>query len=343
MDSRQLYFSRRKPFLVMMALICIAPLIFPSSYAVSLFVLIGIYSIITQGLSLLMGYAGQISLGHAAFFCIGAYTSGILTTSYGQSPWLAMAIGILATVVIAYIVGIPTLKLKEHFLALATIGFNIIVYILVNGMYEYTGGASGLSAIPKLSLFHYSFTKEIHYYYLVWGFVLLTALLSINIVQSHAGRVLRGIHDSEMATMTLGIDVAKFKLHIFVLSAAFASLAGSLYAHFMNFIAPPTFFVTTSIELLVMVIVGGAQTIWGGILGALFMTLLGEGIRAVVPLLMEAGGEVEIVVYGAVLVLSVMFMPKGLLPLLETLPRRLGKTGKSESLLGKETGVQSEQ
>lgn len=321
-----LYLDRRKFFLPLSFFILLFPLIFKSDYARSLFILIGIYSILALGLSLLMGYAGQISLGHAAFFGIGAYSSGILTAKYGVATLPAMLAGMIVTALIALFIGIPTLKLKEHFLALATVGFNVIVYILLLGMYEYTGGASGLTGIPKLSLFGFSLTGELSYYFFTWLAVLLVALISFNIVQSHAGRVLRGIHDSEIAALTQGIDVAKFKLQIFLLSAVFASLAGSLYAHYLNFLAPHTFFVTASIQFLVMVVVGGAQPVWGAIIGACIMTLLGEGVRSVVPMLLDVGGEVEIVVYGLVLILVMMFMPRGLVPLLaaawETFARR---------------------
>lgn len=311
-----LYTSRWKPFLLLISLIIIVPFIFKSSYYLSVLILIGIYSIIALGLSLLIGYAGQISLGHAAFFGIGAYTSGILTATYGFSPWIAMIVGMVLTAMIAYLVGIPTLKLKGHFLALATLGFNVIVYIVITGMYEHTGGASGLTGIPKLSILGFTLRSELSYYILVWIIVLLVTLFSLNIVQSHAGRVLRGVHDSEIATKTQGVDVAKVKLHVFIISGVYASLAGSLYAHFINFIAPTTFYVTASILFLVMVIVGGAKPIWGAILGAFIITNLGEIIRSVIHAISDAGGEVEIVVYGLVIILVMIFLPHGLISIL---------------------------
>ncbi|ALS21832.1 MULTISPECIES: branched-chain amino acid ABC transporter permease [Paenibacillus] len=322
MKKQTLYASRLKPLFILMVLIVLAPVLFHSPYYLTVLVLIGIYSIITLGLSLLMGYAGQISLGHAAFFGIGAYTSGILTVKYGVAPLVAMLAGILLTGLIAFAVGIPTLKLKEHFLALATIGFNIIVYIVILGMYDLTGGASGLTGIPKFSVFGFDIRGEWNYYFLVWGIVLLLASFCINLVQSHIGRVLRGIHDSEIATLTQGIDVLKYKLQIFVLSAVFASAAGSLYAHFMNFLAPGTFYVLASIQLLIMVVVGGAQPIWGAILGAFVMTVLAEGVRHYVPMVMDVGGEIEIIIYGLLLVLVMMFMPKGLLPMIGAIQER---------------------
>lgn len=316
MNTTTLYSSRFRPFFIMITLIVIAPFFFQSSYALTLLILTGIFSIIALGMSLLLGYAGQISIGHAAFFGLGAYISGILTTKFGVSPWAAMISGMLFTAFVSFIIGIPTLKLKEHFLALATIGINIIFYIITLGFYEYTGGASGLTGIPSLSFFGMSLKGELSYYFLVWGVVLLIALFSLNIVQSHVGRILRAIHDSEIATLTQGVDAAKYKLHIFVISAVFASLAGSLYAHFLNFIAPPTFFVTTSIQLLAMIAIGGAQPIWGAILGAFIMTMLGEVIKTILPMFFNVGGEVEITIYGLLLVLVMMFLPKGLFPVI---------------------------
>jgi branched-chain amino acid transport system permease protein len=311
--------NRLLPFAILIACIVILPLITQSPYVLTVGVLIGIYSMITLGLSLLMGYAGQISIGQAAFFGIGAYSSGILTVRYNVDPWLAMLLGLLITLVISVLVGIPTLKLKEHFLALATIGFNVIVYILLLGLYKYTGGAGGLAGIRNLSLFGMSFRSELSYYIFVWIFVLLMALFSLNIVQSHIGRIMRGIHDSEVATLTQGINVAKYKLHIFIISALFASFAGSLYAHFMNFLAPSIFSIFQSVTFLLMVVVGGLQPIWGAIFGAAVVTSLGELVKHFVPMFFDVSGEVEIIIYGIVLILVVLFVPKGLLPALISL------------------------
>ncbi|KAB2330452.1 branched-chain amino acid ABC transporter permease [Cytobacillus depressus] len=334
-----LYPNRIKPLLIFVILVSVLPFIFNSSYMLSLFILIGIYSMITIGLSLLMGYAGQISLGHAAYFAIGAYTSGVLTVNYGVSPWLALIAGMLVTALISFLIGIPILKLKEHFLAFATIGVNVIVYIVLLGLTSITKGAAGLSGIPKLNFFGIPLKGELSYYFFVWGIVLMIVLVSLNIVYSHVGRVLRGIHDSEIATLTQGINVAKFKLHIFVISAIFASAAGSIYAHFMNFITPSTFHVLVSVQFLVMVVVGGSQSIWGAITGAFLMTMLGEWVKNTLPLFFDVGGEVEIMVYGVVLVLVMMLMPKGLLP---TFSNFLKLKNKTKTLPVKEEGISYE-
>lgn len=314
-----LYGNRLKPLLFLAAIILLLPIFMKSQYIFTILILIGIYSIVTVGLSLLIGYAGQISLGHAAFFGIGAYVSGVLTATYQISPWLAMTIGMVVTFAVAYIIGIPILKLKGHFLALATIGMNIIVYILMLGLNTITGGAAGLVGIPVLSIFGLSLNDKLLFYFFVWIIAFLVIILSTNIVRSHVGRLLRSIHDSEIATETLGVQVSKYKVAIFALSAAFASIAGSIYAHYITFIAPPTFYITKSILFLIMVMVGGASSVWGAILGTTIIMFLNELIRYVVHTYFGISGEVEIVVYGFIIILIMMYMPKGLMPLLSRL------------------------
>lgn len=322
-----LYGSRWKGFLAFMALILLLPLVVSSQYVFTLLILIGIYCIITIGLSLLIGYAGQISLGHAAFVGIGAYVSGVLTVKYNVSPWIAMGIGMVATFIIAYLIGMQVLKLKGHILALATISINIIVYILLVGLSDYTGGAAGLVGIPNLSLLGLDLGNQVYFYFFVWIIVFIVILISTNIIRSSIGRILRSIHDSEIGTETLGVNVAKYKVAIFALSAVFASLAGSLYAHYINFIAPPTFYISFSILLVVMVMVGGVHSIWGAIIGTAAIMFLNEAIRFVGHTYFHINGEVEIVVYGLIIVLVMIFIPKGLIGILDF--RRIWSTRNS--------------
>jgi branched-chain amino acid transport system permease protein len=311
-----LYGNRIKPLVSLAAFCLLLPLLVKSQYIFTILILIGIYSIVTIGLSLLIGYAGQISLGHAAFFGIGAYSSGVLTTQFQLSPWFAMLIGMIVTFIISYGIGIPILKLKGHFLALATLGINIIFFILILGLDDWTGGAAGLVGIPILSIFGFSFMDKVAFYYLVCFFVFIVLILSLNIVRSHVGRLLRSIHDSEIATETLGVKVAKYKVAIFALSATFAALAGSIYAHYITFVSPPTFYITKSILFLIMVMVGGAISVWGAVLGTTIIMFLNELIRYVGHTYFGISGEVEIVVYGLIIVLIMMYMPKGLMPLI---------------------------
>lgn len=296
------------------ALIFALPLFITNNYYLSVLVVIGIHTTVVVGLCLLMGYAGQVSLGHAAFYGLGAYTSGILTSTYNISPWLAILAGAIGTGIIAYIIGIPIFRLKEHYLALATLGLGLIIHVVFMEEVELTGGPSGLSkSIPYLSIGGLVFNTDNKYYFLVWVIALLAIIIANNLVHSRIGRALRSIHGSEYAAQSLGVDTGKFKLQIFALSAIYASVAGSLYAHYITFISPSPFGLMTSIQFMVMAVVGGLASIWGPIFGVTAITLLAEGLKAIVPLIYpQAGGEYEIVVFGLILVIIMIFLPEGL-------------------------------
>jgi len=275
-----------------------------ANYA-DIMVFAGIYCFITIGLSILMGYAGQISLGHAAFFGIGAYVSAILTTRYGLNPWGCMLIGMAVAALVALLVGAPSLKLRGHYLAMATLAFGVIVFIIFNEEIEWTGGPDGMGEIPGLSFFRFEFDTVARYYYLVWVFVFAALIFTINVIQSQTGRALRAIHASETAANAMGVNIAKLKLTVFIYSAILASLAGSFYAHYMNFINPSTFDLFFSIKLIIMIALGGMHEIWGAVIGAILITFLSfEWLHYF--------GEFEIIVYGAILLLVTLFLPHGL-------------------------------
>ncbi len=251
-----------------------------------------------------LGYAGQISLGHAGFFGLGAYSSGILTTQYSIHPLAAFLAGIFLSAIIAFLVGKPTLRLKGHYMAVATLGFGEILFIVFNELSPLTGGPSGLSGIPTLTFMGYSL-EGARYLYLVWGFVILLLLFSLNVINSRVGRALRAVHGSEIAANAMGVDASRYKVQVFVLSAVYASIAGSLYAHFVTFISPSSFSLMFSILLLMMVVVGGAETIWGALLGAMVLTLLPEYLRGL--------EDFEVLAYGGILMVVLLFMPQGIL------------------------------
>jgi len=293
--------------------LALLPLVNDSSYVLSTLIFIGIYSIVTISLCLLMGYAGQISLGHAAFYGMGAYGSAILTVKFGLNPWLALLAAAAFTALVAWAIGIPTLKLKEHYLALATLGFGVIVYIIFTQETEWTGGPSGLNGIPYLSVGNLTFNNDFNYYYLVWIVVLFTIYLATNIVNSRIGRALRAIHGSEIAAEAMGVNTAAYKVQIFVLSAVFASIAGSLYSHYITMINPSPFGFKMSIEFVLMAVVGGIASIWGPLVGVSVVIYLTQLLRDYIPLIVpSAGGEVEIVAFGLILAAIMIFMPEGL-------------------------------
>ncbi len=291
-------------FLILVVLVLLTPVLCKGGYLMNVLVFVGINTMLAVALNLLLGFAGQISLGHAAFFGIGAYCSGILTATVGLNPWHAMAIAACAGTVLAFIVGFPILKLKGHYLAMATLGLGIIVYIVFNEAVNLTGGPSGLSGIPNLSVGKTVFDSDTKNYYLIWSFTLATILLSLNLAHSRIGRALRAIHDSEVAARVMGVNARLLKVRIFALSAFISAIAGSLYAHTMTFLSPASFGFNFSVELVTMVVIGGLGSIYGSLFGAVLLTLLPEMLRTF--------QDYDIVVYGLILILMTMFMPGGL-------------------------------
>ena len=302
-------------------LIMVVPQLFQGGYLMNVLVFVGINTMLAIALNLLLGYAGQISLGHAAFFGLGAYSSGILTTTFSCDPWLAMPVAAAAVGCLAYVIGFPILKLKGHYLAMATLGFGIIIYIIFNETVDWTGGPSGLSSIPNLQLGGINFNSDVKNYYLIWCVTLAVMLFALNLANSRVGRALRAVHDSEVAAQVLGVNARVLKVQIFALSAVISSLAGSLYAHTMTFISPASFGFNFSIELLTMVVIGGLGSIYGSFLGAALLTLLPEVLRG--------ANDYDIIIYGALLMVMVMFMPGGLVRGIPALYRKIvtRKTG----------------
>jgi branched-chain amino acid transport system permease protein len=304
-------------FLAFSVFILVAPVAFTGGYLMNVLVFVGIHTMLAIALNLLLGYAGQISLGHAGFFGLGAYLSGILTATYGWNPWVAMPLSALLVGGLAFLIGLPILKLKGHYLAMATLGLGIIIYIVFNETVDLTGGPSGLSGIPNLTIGSYSFDSDVKNYYLIWGITLGTILLTLNLANSRGGRALRAVHDSEVAARVVGVNARLLKVQIFALSALISSIAGSLYAHTMTFISPASFGFNFSVELLTMVVIGGLGSIYGSFLGAALLTLLPEFLRA--------AHDYDIIIYGALLMLMVMFMPGGLVHGIPDLFRKLFK------------------
>lgn len=286
---------------------------------------IGILTIVLVGLNLLMGYAGQISLGQAAFYGIGAYASAIMTTLASRHdvlpvvsrswwwPWLAMLVGMVITGGFAYLIGKPILRLRGNYLAMATLGLGIIMYILFREGEGFTGGNDGIAGIPRLAIGSFKIWPIQRYYFLVWAAALVVIVIALNIVNSRVGRALRSIHGSEVAANTMGVNTAKYKSQVLVVSAVFASLAGSLYAHFQALIAPTPFGFVASVELVVMSVVGGIASIWGAPFGVALIYVVREILRARLHAVLHgAGGEHEMIVYGIIVVVIMIFMPEGL-------------------------------
>jgi branched-chain amino acid transport system permease protein len=316
----------KKNFLIVIAFalaVAALPLAVRNAYYIGVLVFVAIYALITIGLSLLMGYAGQISLGHAAFFGLGAYTSGLLTTRLGWNPWMAFIAATFLSAAIATIIGVPTLRLRGHYLAMATLGFGEIVYIFFNSTVELTGGPSGFGNIPRLSIAGFAFDNDVRFYYLAWFFVVMVIVCSLNVINSRVGRALRSIHGSELAANTMGVNTIRYKVQVFVLSAIYGSIAGSLYAHFVTFISPTSFGLMASILLVTMVVIGGMASIWGAILGAAILTFLPEYLRGL--------EDYSVLIYGLLLMGIMIFVPRGLFLGIADLVKSLLRTSGARS------------
>jgi len=288
------------------SIIFLVPAILQNNYHLMVLNVAALNIIVVIGLNLLMGYAGQISLGHAAFFGLGAYLSAVLTTTYGLPPWIMLFLAMGITGLVSYAIGIPTLKLEGHYLVMATLGFSIIIYIFMLQLDGVTGGPSGFAGIPRLRIGSLTFDSDRKIFYLLWPVSIGVLMLSLNLIHSRVGRAMAALSHNEIAARCSGIDTETYKVKIFVISAVLASLAGSLYAHYITFISPGTFSFFYSIQVVTMVLVGGMGSLWGSVFGAVLLTLLPEVLHAV--------KEYNVLIYGAILMVVLIFFPEGLLP-----------------------------
>jgi len=297
--------KKNKIYLFIYALaIFTLPAILQNNYHLMVLNIAALNIVVVIGLNLLMGYAGQISLGHAAFFGLGAYLSAIFTTTYGFPVWPTMIMAMVVTGIIAHAIGIPTLKLEGHYLVMATLGFNVIVYIVMVQLDGVTGGPSGFAGIPRLQIGNFAFDSDRQMYYLLWAVSIVVLLLSLNLIHSRVGRAMTALSHNEIAARCAGVDTESYKVKIFVISAVLAALAGSLYAHYITFISPGTFSFFYSIQVVTMVLVGGMGSLWGSAFGAILLTVLPEVLHAV--------KEYNVLIYGLILMGVLVFFPQGL-------------------------------
>jgi branched-chain amino acid transport system permease protein len=300
--------ASRRGLAALAALVALAPLLLPNAYTYDVAISIGLNAIVCVGLNLLIGYAGQISLGHAGFFGLGGYGTAILAARYGWPAPMALAVAVGAVALLAWLIGRPILRLRSHALAMATLGFGIIVSMVLATEDGWTGGPDGMT-VPPFALFGFELRGEQTWYWVIAALLLGTVWLAQNLMESPRGRALRALHGSEVAAAALGIDAARHKLAVFVLSAVIAALAGGLAAHYSGFITPSKASFLHSIELVTMVVFGGMASTLGAVAGAAILTTL--------PQLLTVFKEYEMVVLGAVMMLTMIFMPQGLVPTLE--------------------------
>jgi branched-chain amino acid transport system permease protein len=293
--------------LVLGGVIALLPSVLGNAYFYEVAILVALNAIVCVGLNLLIGYAGQISLGHAGFFALGGYGSAILSGGHGWPVWLSLPASTAAVGLLALLVGRPTLRLRGHYLAMATLGLGIIVSIVLSTEDKITGGPDGMS-VPPLAFGAWVVQGERAWYWIVGAALLLTVWLALNLIESPAGRALRALHGSEVAAQTLGIDAARHKLRVFVISAVLAAVAGALMAHYAGFITPAKASFMHSVELVIMVVFGGMASVFGAVVGAAVLTTL--------PQLLTVLKDYEMMVFGAVLIVTMVFLPQGIVPTL---------------------------
>jgi branched-chain amino acid transport system permease protein len=302
--------SRWVTLLVLAALIAALPFVFPSGYYFRVAALVWVSALAAVGLNILMGQAGQVSLGHAAFFGIGAYAVAIGPTHFGVPSWAAILIGALLSAALSYLVGRPILRLKGHYLAIATLGLGVLVALMITTESRWTGGPDGMP-VARLTLFGWRVTGSEVWYWITGGLLLVGTWIALNLDETPTGRAFRALHDSEIAAQVVGVDVATFKLQAFVIAAVYASVAGSALALMNGFINPDQAGFLHSVELVTIVVLGGLGSVVGSVVGAMVLVTL--------PQVLTVFQEYENLMLGLIIILCMIFMRRGIVPTLSTL------------------------
>jgi branched-chain amino acid transport system permease protein len=283
---------------------------------------IGLYSIVALGLVLLTGVAGQTSFGQAAFVGIGAYTTAILATQFGYSPWFNLVLGLALTIVVSLALGFITLRMRGHYLPLATIAWGEALYFLMGNL-ELLGGHTGITGIPALSIGGLELRSERYFYFLIWGIALAALWATDNLLDSREGRAILALKGRLEMAEAFGVNGARLKIVVFVYAASLACVSGWLYAHLQRFVNPTPFGLLPGIEYLFMAVVGGAGSVWGAVVGATLITLLRQQLQDILPALLGRTGNFEIIVFGVLIVFLLQFARDGVWPwLARLLPRR---------------------
>ncbi len=280
------------------------PLVITDDYVLRILIMSGIFVMLTLSLNLVTGFTGQFCLGWAAFYGIGAYTSALLTMKAGLSFWLAMPLGGFMAALFGLLLGLPTMRLKEIYLAITTLGFGEIIRLIMLNWTNLTRGSMGLPGIPAPSILSYEFSSNQAYYYFILALVLITVAAMRRLIDSRTGRALIAIREDELAAKSMGIDVTAYKMLAFAVGAFFAGLAGSFYAHYTSFIDPHTFSFTESIAILAMAVLGGLGSINGSILGAVILTVVPELLRGI--------AEYRLIVFGLIMMAVMLLRPQGI-------------------------------
>jgi branched-chain amino acid transport system permease protein len=293
------------PLIPLVAIIVVLPLLFPSAYYFRVAALVFIFAIAALGLNLLMGFAGQVSLGHAGFMGVGAYAVAIGPSELGIAPLFSFVLGAAFSALLAFVVGRPILRLRGHYLAVATLGFGILLTIVFTNEAKWTGGPDGM-AVQQLAVINWTLRRVSTWYWVLAVSFLVSAVIALNLIDSPTGRALRAIHDSERAARVLGVDVAQKKLAVFVISAVYASVAGSFFALINGYVTPDVSGFLRSIELVAMVVLGG--------MGSIIGSLIGSAVLVILPQALTIFHDYEHAILGLTLMAVMIFLRRGIVP-----------------------------
>ena len=291
-------------------ILCVIPFLLQNSFHYEIAIMCMLNAVICIGLNMLVGYTGQISLGHGAFAGLGAYVAVILSTSFEFDPVISILIASVVLAIIAYFISKPILKLEDHYLAMGTLAVGIIISIVLNNEDQLTGGPDGMS-VSEFNILGYVFENDIQWYILSAMFLVFSIWALQNVINSPFGRILRCIRDSETAAKAIGADVPYYKTYVFVISVVIATVAGSLYSYYTGFISPEESGFSRSIELVVMIVFGGLGRIYGAVFGAIIITAL--------PQFLTILHDYEHMVFGAIIIFVMIFMPKGIVSIFDVL------------------------
>ena len=310
--------SDLKVLLVLWALLLALPWVAPNSYIVGLGIAFFVNLLLIASLNLIVGYCGQISLCHAGFFGLGAYVSAVLSVKFGFTPLASIPCALIVTAAAAFLVGWPALRLHGHYLAMATLGFNAILSVMFVELVDLTGGPNGLPSVPPITIGRFDLESDKRFYYLAWFVGLLVMWGILNLVRSRMGRAMASVAGSEVGAASLGVNTRRLKGAIFTISATVAALAGTLQVHYAQFASPETYNFSASVLMIVMVAVGGWGRYWGAFIGALIYT--------VVPELLLSLHDLELLLFGLGMIVTLVCFPGGLAGLGERLLMRLRRT-----------------
>lgn len=302
---RKRSFSNVIPFFVIVPVLLVLPLVVKSDYDIHILVMVGIFSLLTMGFNLVFGYIGQLSLGHTAYYAIGAYASALITTKLGVSFWIGLIFAGIVTGIFGFVIGFIALQWRGHFFVIATICFWGIIHLVIINWVSLTNGPVGIVNVPIPTLGGMAFLTKIHFYYFVIVLVFAVLWFTHRIVSSSIGRAFRAVRENETLSESIGVSAFRFATLAFVISTVLAGIAGSLSAHYITYVSPEIADFSSMISILVMVVIGGRGTVAGPLLGALIVTFLQEYLRF--------AKEFRLPIFGLILILGIVFLPKGII------------------------------